>query len=144
MTKSLSIFLYIIAVASVFILVETHSLFAPNPLVIIIQVLSVALMIWARITLGFRSLHSTANTTEGPLITHGPYKYWRHPIYASIIYFISASLISYPLVLTLAMVALVSGAFIIRALLEEKFLHQAYPEYEEYANRTKRFIPFVI
>ncbi len=142
--KTISIVALIVAILGSFVLIDTGCLFSQNPVAINIQALAVLLMLLARITFGIRSFHSAANTTEGKLVTHGPYKYWRHPIYASIMYFISASLISYPFLLTLAMIVLVSGALVIRALLEEKFLRQAYPEYEEYAKRTKRFIPFLM
>jgi protein-S-isoprenylcysteine O-methyltransferase Ste14 len=94
--KISSLIALIVAIAGLYILIRNHLLLSWHPLTIAIQVFAVALMIWARITFGIRSFHGTANTTEGKLVTNGPYKYWRHPIYASIIYFIWASVIAYP------------------------------------------------
>lgn len=142
--KITSLIALIIAIAGLYILIRNHLLFSWHPLTIAIQVLAVALMIWARITFGARSFHGTANTTEGKLVTTGPYKYWRHPIYASIIYFVWASVIAYPFGLTIAVAVTITIAMLSRAMLEEYFLFKAYPEYEEYAKKTKRIIPFLV
>ena len=45
------------------------------------------LILWARVTFGRRSFHVVANPTEGGLVTSGPYRYIRHPIYAAICLF---------------------------------------------------------
>jgi protein-S-isoprenylcysteine O-methyltransferase Ste14 len=100
-------------------------------------------MIWARITFGLRSFHATANTTQGKLVTNGPYRWLRHPIYAALIYFFWASVISYPYMETIAGVILISVGLFVRMILEEKFLRVAYDEYAAYSKRTKRIIPFL-
>ena len=84
-------------------------------------------MIWARFTFGLRSFHATANTTKGKLVTTGPYHWLRHPIYASIIYFVWASVISYPFIDTVAAVILITGGLFLRIILEEKSLKLTYP-----------------
>ena len=86
--NTLSIVGYLIAVAGLLWLVVIKHLFASAPLLIVFQLLSVLLMLWARMTFGIRSFHGLAKTTEGALVTTGPYRYWRHPIYASILYFV--------------------------------------------------------
>lgn len=144
LAKITSLVALIVAIAGLYTLIKYQLLFSWNPFTIAIQVLAVGLMIWSRVTFGWRSFHGTANTTGGALVTHGPYKYWRHPIYASIIYFIWASVIAYPYFLTVAVAITVSIALISRAILEEQFLYKAYPEYEAYAKKTKRVIPFVV
>ena len=50
----------------------------------IVQGCAVGLMIAARITFGRRSFHAAANPTAGGLVTTGPYRWLRHPIYAAI------------------------------------------------------------
>jgi len=102
-------------------LVDKNYILSKNPITIIIQICSVGLMIWSRITFGFRSFHAAANTTKGGLVTNGPYQWLRHPIYASIIYFFGACLISYPFKETIvALILIISGLFA-RMLLEEKY-----------------------
>src|SRR5262249_54183572 len=142
--KISSLISLIIAIAGLYILIKFQLLFSWNPVTIAMQALGVALMIWARITFGRRSFHGTANTTEGKLVTNGPYKYWRLPIYAFIIYFIWGSVVAYPYSLTIAVAVTITIALLSRAFLEEYFLFKAYPEYEEYAKKTKRIIPYVV
>jgi len=45
-------------------------------------------MLWARLTFGGRSFHAGANPTAGGVVTTGPYRFVRHPIYAAILYFL--------------------------------------------------------
>jgi len=137
----------LIALGFVFIgalfLVDKNYILSKNPITIIIQICSIGLMIWARITFGFRSFHAAANTTKGGLVTNGPYQWLRHPIYASIIYFFWACLISYPFKETIVAVILIIGGLFARMLLEEKFLLLAYEEYAAYSKDSKRIIPFL-
>src|SRR5690242_16713032 len=61
----------------------TGNLLSLQPLNITLQVLAVALMIWARVAFGGRSFHASADPTDGGLVTTGPYRYIRHPIYTA-------------------------------------------------------------
>ncbi|HEY4575030.1 MAG TPA: hypothetical protein VIJ26_13725, partial [Thermoanaerobaculia bacterium] len=69
-------------------LLYTHSLLGHGPVSIGLQAVAVLLMIWARVTFGMRSFHYAANPTEGGLVTTGPYRTMRHPIYAAILLFL--------------------------------------------------------
>ena len=100
-------------------------------------------MIWARITFGMKSFHVSSNTTKEKLITNGPYKWWRHPIYASIIYFFLACLIAYPNLKTLIAVLVIVFSTNARMLFEEKELIETYENYSEYSKKAKRIIPFI-
>lgn len=68
-------------------LVIRDTFFSSHPLAIIAEITAVALMVWARLTFGRRSFHGTANPTAGGLVTAGPYRYIRHPIYTAICLF---------------------------------------------------------
>ena len=141
--KTGSLLALLVAVAGVLFLVENGYVFSKNVIAIPIQVFAALLMFWARITFGTRSFHATANTTQGKLVVNGPYRWFRHPIYAALIYFFWASFIAYPHKETLAAVILISGGLFVRMLLEEKSLFSTYPEYADYAKKTKRIIPFL-
>jgi protein-S-isoprenylcysteine O-methyltransferase Ste14 len=132
-----------IAVLGLFFLVYNNYIISTNPIAITIQIGAVALMVWARITFKFRSFHATANTTSGKLVTNGPYRWFRHPIYAAAIYFTWASVIAYPRWETFFASILVSGGMFLRMILEEKSLLATYEEYEAYSKRTKRIMPYV-
>ena len=133
-----------IAVIGLLFLVFNNYVISKNPIIIIIQLFSLSLMIWARITFRSRSFHLTANPTEGGLVTNGPYRWLRHPIYAAIIYFSLACLIAFPKIEVLVAVLFIIVGLFTRMLLEEKVLKRTYPEYAEYSKRARRLIPFVL
>jgi protein-S-isoprenylcysteine O-methyltransferase Ste14 len=141
--KIVSLLGLVIAVLGLVYLIRKDHILSENPVSIIIQIASIALMIWARFTFGLRSFHATANTTKGKLVTTGPYHFLRHPIYASIIYFTWASVISYPFLDTVAAVILISGGLFVRMILEEKSLKLTYDNYAEYSKHAKRIIPYL-
>ena len=141
--RTVSLIGYGIAVIAEVFVWEKNYILSNNPIVIIIQLCSIGLMIWARITFGRRSFHAGANSTEGELVTNGPYRWLRHPIYASIIYFFWACVISYPFIETITAAIFISGGLFLRMIIEERFLLVANKEYASYSKRTKRIIPFL-
>jgi protein-S-isoprenylcysteine O-methyltransferase Ste14 len=119
------------------------ALLSARPAVIAVQALAAAIFLWARWTFGIRSFHPAANPTEGGLVTTGPYRYLRHPIYAAILLFAAAGVaahLSWPAAGFGGL--LVAGASI-RAVAEERLLVERYPEYRDYARRTRRFVPLI-
>jgi len=128
---------------SLVMVVYWESILAKGFIAILVQILAILLMIWARVTFGRRSFHATADPTEGGLITSGPYHYFRHPIYATIMYFIWAGILSHLSLLNALLGLLGTVGLIIRIFAEERLVTERYPEYVEYAVRTKRIIPFV-
>ena len=134
---------YALAVLSMLMIVYLKSIFAIGIFAILVQVLSGLLMIWARIKFGRRSFHVSADPTEGGLITSGPYNYLRHPIYAAVLYFIWAGVLSHLSLLNSLLGLLVTVGLFIRIFAEERLVAERYPEYMEYSKRTKRIIPFV-
>jgi protein-S-isoprenylcysteine O-methyltransferase Ste14 len=134
---------FAIAVIGLVYLIFNNYIITKNPVIIIIQLLSFCLMIWARRTFRSRSFHLTADPTEGGLVTRGPYRWLRHPIYVAIIYFSWACLIAFPKTDAFMAVILITAGLFTRMILEEKELIKAYPEYEEYSKRAKRLIPFI-
>lgn len=124
-------------------LLFTWSVLSPSLLVIAPQVAALALMIWARVTFGRRSFHFAANPTQGGLVTAGPYRYIRHPIYTAFCLFIMAGAAAHLSWSTVLSCALVWGGCIARMFCEERLVAGRYPEYRQYAATTSRMIPFV-
>jgi len=121
---------------------RTGALLSPNPATIAVQAAAVVLFIWARATFGLRSFHAAANPTEGGLVTTGPYRWMRHPIYAAILLFAGAGAAARASAGSLFFLLVAAGAAV-RIVAEETLLVGRYPEYRDYARRTKRLIPFL-
>jgi len=142
--KFLSIAGFCVGLFALTILVMRESILADNLVAILVQVFAVLLMLWARVTFGRRSFHVSANPTDGGLITTGPYHYIRHPIYASILYFLWAGIFSHLSLINIFLGIVVTFGSFIRIFSEEHLVTEQYPNYVEYAARTKRIIPFVL
>ena len=125
-------------------LLARHALFANSPGPIAVQVAAGLLMLWARLTFGGRSFHAAANPTAGGVVTTGPYRFFRHPIYAAILYFVWAGVLSHASVLNTLLAAAATAMVAVRIAAEERLLLTRYPEYASYAARTKRVIPFLL
>lgn len=78
------------------------------------------------------------------LVTNGPYRYVRHPMYSALILMMIgvAGYNGTPInrVATVALMIVVTT----KALREEKLLPQVFPQYPAYAMSTKRFVPFLL
>jgi protein-S-isoprenylcysteine O-methyltransferase Ste14 len=142
--RRLSILAFVISVLALLTLIARKSLIAHNWFPIAIQIGAVCLMIWARVTFGLRSFHAVANPTKGGLITRGPYRFVRHPIYAAVIYFVWAGVLTHLSIINVCLAIVVTTGLVIRIRSEERLLIGMYPEYADYSARTKRIVPFVI
>jgi protein-S-isoprenylcysteine O-methyltransferase Ste14 len=142
--RTASILGFVIAVLGLALMGFRHTLFATGPASITVQLGALAIIIWARITFKARSFHVSANPTAGGLVTTGPYRYWRHPIYAAGIYIAAAALGSHIDLTNAGLFLMVVVGLGIRMWAEEKLVAQMYPEYRQYAARTKRIIPYVV
>jgi len=142
--KTASLIGYIVLVIALVGLILSGSILGDGMSSRVIQILAVLLMIWARITFGRRSFHASADPTEGNLVTSGPYRFLRHPIYASILYFIWAAVLSHISITNICLGLLGTFGAAVRIYTEERLLLIRYPEYREYAARTKRVIPFLL
>jgi protein-S-isoprenylcysteine O-methyltransferase Ste14 len=132
----------LMAIALVGLLVR-GAFFSPHPVAIIAEVAAVALMVWARLTFGRRSFRAEANPSPGGLVTSGPYRYIRHPIYTAACLFGWAGILAHwSLVNVLLGVLLIVGA-VARMLCEERLIIELYPEYRAYALTTKRMVPCI-
>src|SRR5437868_6822662 len=92
MLKALSIFAYFGMVGALIGLMVMRTILSPSPIVVCAQAGAVLLFLWARLTLRWRSFHVMANPTEGGLVTWGPYRYIRHPIYTAFLVFVAAGI----------------------------------------------------
>lgn len=143
MLKALSLVGYVGMISGLLGLVIARMLFSLSPLVIATQALAFLLFVWARVTFGRRSYHVVADPTEGGLVTGGPYRYIRHPIYAAFCLFTLAGAAAHWSLIAGLCGALVLGSAVLRILCEESLVSARYPEYAQYAGTTWRMVPFI-
>jgi protein-S-isoprenylcysteine O-methyltransferase Ste14 len=142
--KDASLLATSVLVIAVLGLVAQHALLANAPVPMAGQVTAGLLMVWARVTFGLRSWHAAATPTAGGLVTTGPYRLVRHPIYSAILLFLWCGVASHVSPLSMLMAVVASAAIAVRIGTEERLVTVRYPEYAAYAARTRRVIPFVL
>jgi len=104
----------------------------------------IAVAIWSRVELGRNWGMPMTRKAKPELVTSGPYRFVRHPIYSGLL----AGLLGTALVtnlIGLVIVAILGAYFYYSASVEEKNLTATFPAaYPEYRNSTKMLIPFVL
>jgi protein-S-isoprenylcysteine O-methyltransferase Ste14 len=77
------------------------------------------------------------------LVTGGPYRHIRHPMYASVLLGVGALVVADSRPWRIALLAALLVVLMLKAAREEEYLRAAFPEYAAYASRTWRLVPFV-
>ena len=104
----------------------------------------IAFAVWARIYLGRNWGMPMTQKDEPELVTSGPYRYVRHPIYSGILLAILGTALATNIYWLITFVVL-GVYFVYSATVEEKLLTTTFPStYPSYRSRTKMLIPFVL
>jgi len=130
-------------------IVRGRSLDTHNDLVLgvvgaIVFASGLALAVWARTQLGRNWGMPMTQKDEPELVTDGPYRLVRHPIYAGILLGLVGTSLAVTLYWLIAC-AVVGAYFVYSARVEEENLMRTFPrQYPIYRARTKMLIPFVL
>lgn len=125
-------------------LAMTGPVIARQPVWLALEVAGIALGAWAIIAQRFINFNVTPDVkVEGFLVQTGPYRWIRHPMYASLILIGIALVADTFSWLRLAILALLIVDLVVKLSYEERLLTSHYPTYVAYTQGTKRLIPFV-
>jgi protein-S-isoprenylcysteine O-methyltransferase Ste14 len=99
--------------------------------------------IWARVTLG-RSWGMPMALHDNPeLVTSGPYRLVRHPIYTALAAMLIGTSLVFPVAALPCAITIVYTVFAARR--EERDMEQRFPgAYSEYTHRSKFIVPFLL
>jgi len=78
------------------------------------------------------------------LITGGPYRFIRHPMYTCVMLCVAGAALYGNHVWNYVALAMVVLSVTLKAMKEERLLCEKFPEYRDYMQRTSRFIPWVM
>lgn len=80
---------------------------------------------------------------DGRLETTGIYSFIRHPMYAGVLLTALVLVWEFPSFFRIISLLLLSAVLTRKILLEERWLKEKYPDFENWKNQTDRIIPFV-
>jgi protein-S-isoprenylcysteine O-methyltransferase Ste14 len=101
------------------------------------------LALWARVYLGRNWGTPMSERVDAQLVTTGPYRYIRNPIYSGVILAAVGTGVAVSLFWLVAVV-LVGAYFIYSATVEEHIMERLFPnDYPAYKRSTKMLIPFM-
>jgi protein-S-isoprenylcysteine O-methyltransferase Ste14 len=110
---------------------------------LVLFVLGLGVAVWARVHLG-RNWGQPMSEKEDPeLVTTGPYRWVRNPIYSGLILAMFGTAIAVN-IQWLVVVIPVSAFFVYSAVMEARYMAARFPDtYPAYRNSTKMLIPYV-
>jgi protein-S-isoprenylcysteine O-methyltransferase Ste14 len=117
---------------------------ACHPLLLLLQIAGMVIGIWALTIMGIGNMNISPLVKQGGvLVTRGPYRLIRHPMYLAVL------LVLWPLIIDHSSLLRITAGFvltidlIIKMLFEEGLLKKQFAEYKAYMRTTKRLIPFI-
>ena len=123
--------------------------FAPHTAAIwdvalLLTVLGCGFAIWARVTLG-ANWSGRVTVKEGhELVTRGPYRITRHPIYTGILLALVGTALAVGEWRGVVAIVVIALAFVLKISQEERMMMQTFPAaYPEYRQRVKALVPGV-
>ena len=106
--------------------------------------LGLALALWARVQIGRNWGMPMTRKTDPELVTTGPYRTVRHPIYSGILLAMIGTGVAVS-VYWLVLAVLIGGYFIYSASQEERYMTERFPDtYPAYKRSTKMLVPFIL
>jgi protein-S-isoprenylcysteine O-methyltransferase Ste14 len=113
-------------------------------MLVAMTVLGFAFAWWARMTLGKLWSSGVTVKADHDMITAGPYRLVRHPIYSGLLLSVFATAVLFSTGAAVAGAAAIVVAVVVKARIEEQFLRSELGDerYASYARRVPMLVPF--
>ena len=147
MTKPNTLFSYglvFVQLVCLGLIALTGPLFAANPVLLPLEGAAGFLGLWAIWTMGIGNFNVAPDVKTGArLVTGGPYRYIRHPMYSALLLGGLTLVLDYFSTFRLAIWLLLVIVLLFKLSYEEKLLAQTLDGYAAHMRQTKRLIPLV-
>ena len=110
-----------------------------------IQIIGFSLALWSVFVMGIGRFNIQPEVKkEARLITKGPYKVLRNPMYSGLILFFGATVIETLDIINISVFVILIIVLLSKIRLEEKYLSQKFGSgYNEYKEKSYRLFPFI-
>lgn len=100
--------------------------------------------LWAFYNIGSKNFSPFPEPKKGSkIVQFGIYKYIRHPMYSGVGLICLSLFLSNPYFISFLVFAVLGYVLDAKAAMEEELLSKMHKEYQVYATKTKKFIPYV-
>jgi protein-S-isoprenylcysteine O-methyltransferase Ste14 len=113
----------------------------PEAFVFAGDTLSVAFCVWLLVSVVSLGRNFGVLPEARGLVTRGPYRLVRHPVYLGEIGVCTGLALAAPSIYNASLLAVLVFAQAVRMVLEERALAEAFPDYTHYARQTPRLVP---
>jgi len=134
----------VVTLAAVVVLGLTGSFTTGSPLAVALYLTALGLAVWARVSFPLGAFRGGPSPAATGVITNGPYRYVRHPMYSAALLLIWTASLVHLEWWTVAIAVVVTATAAGRMVWEERLLRSALSGYAEYAASTRAIIPFVL
>ncbi len=136
--------LVIVQLGCIIYILVSGSLAARHPLLLLLQIAGMVIGVWAITVMGIGNMNISPLVKEGAvLVTRGPYRLIRHPMYLAVLLVVWPLIIDDSSLMRLSAGLVLTAVLIIKMLFEESLLKKQFSEYEAYMKTTKRLIPLI-
>jgi protein-S-isoprenylcysteine O-methyltransferase Ste14 len=136
--------LVIIQFSCLLFILTTGPLLASGLGGILVETAGIILGILAIYNMGLGNFNVTPRPKkQGKLVTHGVYKYIRHPMYSAQLIALSPLIVEYPGWHRIIAYMLLLIALLLKIWFEESHLRIQFDGYAEYMKQSKRLIPYL-
>lgn len=126
------------------IIVFTGPFFPDNVFLLLLGIAGALLGLWAILVMEPGRFNITPDVNKNSrMVTKGPYKFIRHPMYTSVLMITLAWVLNSPTIFRSIIWIALAFDLISKLKYEEELLGDRYKEYHDYQSRTKNLIPFI-